>query len=151
MIRLFPWLPCDLHGLVYSYLDWREKMIFISVSKEIHSLSRSYREMRLKQSSSIKYALNEESFRDRVCSLVLPCHVALDLCHSDKILDEISDEILIHLADVGSLNLSWCHGFTDAGLASLGNLKDIILSSCHQITDAGLRHLGNLHSLDLSH
>jgi hypothetical protein len=31
-------LPCDLHGLVYSYLEWREKMIFILVSKEISSL-----------------------------------------------------------------------------------------------------------------
>jgi hypothetical protein len=75
-------LPCDLHGLVYSYLEWNEKMIFISFSKEISSLSRSYREMKLKKTFSLEYALNE-SFRESVCSLVLPCHVELDLswCH----------------------------------------------------------------------
>jgi hypothetical protein len=116
---MFPCLPCDLHGLVYSYLDWTEKMIFISLCKEIYSLSRSYREMRLDKPSSLKYALNEDSFRDRVCSLVLPCHVALDLCHDH----EIIDEILIRLADVGALNLSRCRGFTDAGLAYLGTSR----------------------------
>jgi Leucine-rich repeat (LRR) protein len=53
----------------------------------------------------------------------------------------------------GTFNLWICHiagGFTDAGLASLGNLKKIDLTHCDQITDEGLRHLGNLQSLDLS-
>jgi hypothetical protein len=144
---LFPSLPCDLHGLIYSYLDWTEKKIFICVCKEIYSLSRSYREMRLNEPSSLKYALNEESFRDRVCSLVLPCHVTLELWPFHV----ITDAVLIHLGDVGSLDLSHCLGFTDGGLAYLGNLKEIDLSYCQQITDAGLRHLGSLQSLNLSH
>jgi hypothetical protein len=102
--------------------------------------------MRLNKHSSRKYALNEESFRDRVCSLVLPCHVALELFGYQ----EITDAALVNLGNVGSLNLSYCRGFTDAGLAYLGNLKEINLSSCSQITDAGIRHLGNLQSLNLS-
>jgi hypothetical protein len=150
MIRLFPCLPCDLHGLVYSYLDWTEKMIFISVSKEIHSLSRSYREIRLNKPSSIKYALNEDSFRDRVCSLVLPCHVALNLCCDRQPNFKITDETLIHLGNVGSLNISYCQRFTNAGLAYLHNVNNLNLLFCNQITDEGLRHLGNLQSLNLS-
>jgi hypothetical protein len=145
ILRLFPCLPCDLHGLVYSYLSWREK-IFISVSKEIYYLSKSYREIRLNKPSSLQYALNEESFRDRVCSLVLPCHVTLRLRHREQ----ISDAALTHLGNVGSLSLSCCIGFTDAGLSSLGNLKEIDLLGCRQLTDTGLLHLGNLQSLDLT-
>jgi hypothetical protein len=162
-------LPCDLHGLVYSYLEWREKLIFISLSKEISSLlSRSYREMRLKRPSSLKFALNQ-SFRERVCSLVLPCHVELELswCHdfTDAALihlgnvhslnlsccKQITDAGLCHLGNVHSLDLSGCEAITDAGLAYLRNVKKISLSGCHQITDEGLHHLGNLQSLDLSH
>jgi hypothetical protein len=121
--------------------------------------------MRLKKPSSIKYAINE-SFRERVCSLVLPGHVQLDLrslhctdvelinlgnVHSLKILrDHVTDAGLSHLGNLQSLNLSECEGFTDTGLAYLRNLKKINLTSCHQITDEGLRHLGNLQILDLS-
>jgi hypothetical protein len=162
-------LPCDLHGLVYSYLEWNEKLIFILVSKEISSLSSSYREMRLKKTFSLEYALNE-SFRERVCSLILPCHVKLDLsgCHDSPCTDAtlihlgnvhslklsrnhlVTDQGLRHLGNLHSLDLSSCRGITDAGLAYLGNLKAISLSDCHQVTDGGLRHLGNLQYLDLS-
>jgi hypothetical protein len=55
-------LPCDLHGLVYSYLERREKMIFISLSKEISSLSRNYRQMKLKKTFSLEYAIISAMF-----------------------------------------------------------------------------------------
>jgi hypothetical protein len=158
-------LPCDLHGLIYSYLEWDEKLIFISLSEEITSLSKSYREMRLSRFSSFEYALHE-SFREIVCSSVLPCHVELDLCvdgtdaeliHLGNVYSLtlarchlITDEGLRHLGNLQSLNFTGCRGFTDAGLAYLGNLKEIKLSYCQQITDAGLRHLGNVQSLNLS-
>jgi hypothetical protein len=142
---VLPCLPSDLHGLVYSYLDWREKKILISLCKEIYSLSRSYREIRLNRPASIKYAL-DESFRDRVSSLALPYRVALNYYG-----EEIFDAFLVHLGEVGTLNVKCCCGLTNAGLAYLGNVKEIDLACCHQITDEGLRHLGNLQSLDRSH
>jgi hypothetical protein len=139
-------LPCDVHGLVYSYLSWKEKLNFISICKEFYlSSSRSYREMRLGLRESLKYARNE-SFRQRVCTLVLPYHVSLDL----RWCRQINDNDLMRLSNVQALNLSWCCGITDAGLAHLGNLQEINLSNCDQITDQGLRHLGNVVSLNLS-
>jgi hypothetical protein len=134
----FSSLPSELHGLIYSCLAWQEKMVFMTLSKEISSLSRSYREMRLNKTFSLEYALNE-SFRDRVSSLASPCHVDLNLSWDDQ----ITDELISHLGNVRMINLSFCKQITDAGLAHLGNVKEIHLSSCHQITDEGLRHLGN--------
>jgi hypothetical protein len=175
---LLPCLPSDLHGLVYSYLDWKEKKIFISLCKEIYSLSRRYREIRLTKPSSLEYALNKESFRERVYSLALPCHMALRFCESIsaagntsdclRITDaglanlgnvkeidlsgcrQITNEGLRHLRNLQSLDLSNCREITDEGLLYLGNVKVIKLGGCEQITDAGLRHLGNVQSLDLS-
>jgi hypothetical protein len=137
-------LPCDLHGLVYSYLEWKEKMSFILVSKEITSLSRSYREMRINRGCSVKYVdpyddVLRRPFRDCVYSLVMPCHVELNLSLF-RSAGLLTDEYLRHLGNLQSLNLSESRGFTDAGLAYLGDLKKINLSSCQQITDEGLRH-----------
>jgi hypothetical protein len=133
-------IPSELHGLIYSCLTWKEKMTFMTLSKEISSLSRSYREMRLKPNFSLEYALNE-SFRDRVSSLASPCHVDLKLTQHDQ--QKITDEFISHVGNVRMINLSTCQGFTNAGLAHLGNVKEINLWCCHQITDEGLRHLGN--------
>jgi hypothetical protein len=88
--------------------------------------------MRLNKPSSLKYVLSG-SFRDRVCSSVLPCHVALRFC----------EDIYVPLIDLG--NASDCLRITGAGLAYLGNVREIDLSS-----NEGLRHLGNLQSLVLS-
>jgi hypothetical protein len=134
----FSSLPSELHGLIYSCLIWKEKMVFMTLSKEISSLSRSYREMRLKKTFSLEYALNK-SFQDRVSSLASPCHVDLNLPRHDQ----ITDELISHLGNVRMIRLPFCHQITDAGLAHLGNVNKIDLSGCSQITDEGLRHLGN--------
>jgi hypothetical protein len=153
-------LPCDLHGLVYSYLEWDEKMIFISLSKEISSLSRSYREMRLNYSFSHKYSFRKK-FRDRVCAVVLPCHIDLNLSSWDGERDPITDECLHQLRDVRCLDLSCSRGFTyadlafrqqitDIGLRHLGNLQSLDLSYCRGFTDAGLAYLRNLKKINLA-
>jgi hypothetical protein len=86
--------------------------------------------MRLKYTFSLEYAL-KESFRESVCSLVLPCHVKLDLSWSR----DSTDATLIHVGNVHSLKLSGCQKITDAGLRHLGNLQYLNLSSWKGITD----------------
>jgi hypothetical protein len=142
-------LPCDLHGLVYSYLEWEDKLIFISLSKEISSLSKELSRDETRQ-ALLSQIFIQDSFRDRVCTLVLPCHIDLNLSSWDGERNPTTDECLYRLRDVRCLRLSYCGGFTDAGLAYLRNLNQIYLCGCHQITDEGLRHLGNLESLNLS-
>ena len=48
------------------------------------------------------------------------------------------------------IDLSYCQGFTDAGLAHLENVEDINLTECQNITDAGLAHLENVKKINLS-
>jgi hypothetical protein len=163
-------LPSDLHGLIYSYLEWKEKLIFIHISKGIYSFSRNYREMSLNKVFSLQYATNEY-FRGRVSSLVLHSHVDLYLTCCSQITDlelsqlggddireidlsgcdQITDEGLCHLRNLQSLDLSRCTGITDAGLSNLRNLKELFLTWCPQITDHGLCRLGNLQYLNLSY
>jgi hypothetical protein len=123
-------------------------MTFMTLSKEIFSLSRSYREMKLDHTFSRECAVNE-SFRDRVSSLASPYHIDLGLPRHDQ----ITDELISHLGNVRTIDLYFCKQITDAGLAHLGNVKKINLSYCYQITDEGLRHLGHgkVQILNLSH
>ncbi len=63
---------------------------------------------------------------------------------------------LAGLTSLRYLNLSFCAGVTDAGLARMPKfvgLRQLFLRGCTQITDAGLEHLRtmtNLHSLELT-
>jgi hypothetical protein len=91
-------LPCDLHSLIYSFLEIEEKLIFISISKEITSHARSYRVMGFSK-LSLEYVHNE-SFRKQVSSLVLPCHLELHFTFEN----EITDAELSSLEDVGFLH-----------------------------------------------
>ena len=47
----------------------------------------------------------------------------------------------MHLKGVHTINLSYCMGITDAGLAMIRGVHNIDLSHCMQITDAGLENL----------
>jgi eukaryotic-like serine/threonine-protein kinase len=63
---------------------------------------------------------------------------------------------LAGLTTLRYLNLSFCNGVTDAGLArvaAFANLRQLFLRGCHNVTDAGLAHLRaltHLHSLELT-
>jgi hypothetical protein len=137
-------LPCELHGLIYCYLEWRDKKSFISLSKDIYSNSRSYRELKLNKRSSLDYIL-KESFRERISTRVLLCHVRLLAPHCRY----ITDTTLTHLGDIHTLKLSCCSRITDEGLRHLGRVHTLDLSSCGRITDAGVAYLGNIHNLNL--
>jgi hypothetical protein len=148
----------ELHGLIYSYLDWGEKLNFISISREIYLSSGNYRQLKLKQGTSRQY-VSDELFRKRLNSLVSRCNIELNLQRYDLVTNaemeslevqslditgckQISDAGLAHLGGVRSLNASNCNRITDAGMIYLGRVHHLVLLGCTQITDAGLTHLG---------
>jgi hypothetical protein len=159
-------LPSDAHSVIYSFLKWHEKRIFISLSREIYFNSRSYREIKFNRTFSEEFAFNE-SFRERVCELIFPHHVQLNLSRCKGLTDEalihlgdvqsldlydcrITDEGVRHLGSVHTLNLGSCTQLTDEGICYLGNVHTLDLRSCDQLTDEGIRHLGNVKNLNLS-
>jgi hypothetical protein len=138
-------IPYELHGHIYSYLEWGEKMKFISISREISSHSRNYRQLKLNNNFSDKYAHNA-SFRANVLALVNVNNLDVNLSGNWM----LPDACLIQLADVCALNLSGCGGITDAGLVHLGCVRNLDLSRSCNFTDAGLVHLGRVQRLNLS-
>jgi hypothetical protein len=61
-----PLLPSDAHSVIYSFLEWKEKMIFISLSREIYFNSRPYREIEFNRTFS-----REETLRHLwICTIV---------------------------------------------------------------------------------
>jgi hypothetical protein len=105
-------MPSELHGLIYSQLESKDKLNFLLISREIHCTSRSYREMRLR----------------------LEWSLSLSCCNF------ITDAGLAHLSGVHTLNLSYCLLITDAGLTHLRSVHTLNLSGCQRITDDGLTH-----------
>jgi hypothetical protein len=98
--------------VVYSFLDWVDKIAFISLSKEISANSRTYRELKFNKTFSVEYALNE-SFRERVHNLSLSCNLSLNLSKYQV----ITGQIISQLGNVCSLNLGRCQQITDAGVS----------------------------------
>jgi hypothetical protein len=138
-------LPSDCHSLIYCFLESAdERLSFLSLSREIYFKSQSYREMKLRPMASRQYAL-DQSFREKIHSLVRPGHLHLNLSKS-----RLNDDTASHLGDVFSLDLSWCPDISDESLCHLGNVHILNLSECPLITDEGVRYLGGVHTLDLS-
>ena len=63
--------------------------------------------------------------------------------------ENITDEGLMHLKNIKSLDLCWNNIITDAGLAHLSSAYILDFGHNTHITDAGLKHLANVEFLDL--
>jgi hypothetical protein len=122
----------DVHSLIYSYLESSERIIFLSVAKEIFLNSKCYRQLSLNGTIAREYLFNK-LFRERVDEKILPYNLSLDLAQGKVKVNEIGFQKV-----------------TDAYVASLGGVHTLNLRSCYWITNEGIRHLGNVHTLLLS-
>jgi hypothetical protein len=131
-------LATDIHSVIYSFLELKDKLIYISLAKEIFFNSRTYRVLNLNQRFSEEYVL-VPSFRERISPLVLLCHISLSLAHCHC----INDADLAGIGNVGSLDLTGCDQITNVGLAYLSHIKSLYLSGCDHISDLGASYLVN--------
>jgi hypothetical protein len=150
----FSTLPSDLYGLIYSYLKWHEKVIFISLTREIYSNSRPYREFKFTRKQSRRYA-TESLFREHISHLALESHLKLRLGYlrlekSSLICNQTTDESVMHLGHVHTLDLSRWNQITDQSVMNFGGLHTLILRYS-SITDRSLACLSQLHTIILSH
>jgi hypothetical protein len=137
-------LPNDLHSFIYSFLKRTEKLIFISLSKDIYLRSQHYREMKFTRKASLNYAFDHK-FKERVLALVFARNISLNLW-------EITDEQMSSL-DVGNvhfIHFAMCKEITEAGVAHLSKVHSLSFFNCHGITDACLAYLSDVHDLNIS-
>jgi hypothetical protein len=62
----------------------------------------------------------------------------------------ITDAGLARLAGIHTLDMRYCTGITDAGLARLAGIHTLNICGCSEITNVGLEHLTGIRSLDIS-
>jgi hypothetical protein len=140
-----PSLPVDLLGHIYSFLKWEERLLFLLISKQIHSTSILYRDMRFSQRFTEEYALNQ-NFRERVQTLSLPPNVRF---HLSVLSPQLTDEAFSHLGRVAMLTIGNCSTLIDDNLRHFGRVHTLSLTTGLRITDVGLSHLGSVQSLSL--
>ena len=64
---------------------------------------------------------------------------------------QVSDEDVIHLGKVHTLNISNNYTITNNCIKHLGNVHTLNVSHCNNITDEGVKHLGKVNTLNLSY
>jgi hypothetical protein len=97
-------LPCELHGVIYSFLDWKDKLEFISISREIYFRAKIYRELFLKAPWSLQYA-QSEIFRETISTVISPSNLKLYFSYP-TIRMLITDPDLPNLSNVHTICLN---------------------------------------------
>lgn len=62
----------------------------------------------------------------------------------------ITDQDLLNLSKIHTLDLTGCIDITDEGLSNLSKVHTLILKRCIQLRGLGLQHLSNVHIIDLN-
>ena len=132
----------DIFSIIYPYLDTKDQLNLLCVSKNIYLNSKGFRYLRLDGSGSQLFHENE-SFRRRMLGLVMNSNrqISLQLLTGSLMLD-VNKWCPVH-----TLTLSGCHGIVV--VSALGNVHTLTMKYCPGIVDVSA--LGAVHILALSY